>query len=105
MYTPVYTKQFARDLKRSKRQGRNLEVFEITARTLVSAKPLDPIHRNHRLVGNYLGRRDCHLGSDWLPIYKVEETRIVFERMGTLADLFKRWVDPPLPRPNAKLSP
>ena len=90
MYSPVYTKQFERDVKRSKRRGKDLEKFKIIARTLLAGQSLDPIHRDHRLVGNYIGRRECHLESDWLLIYKVEETRMVFERMGTHADLFKR---------------
>jgi mRNA interferase YafQ len=47
------------------------------------------IHRDHRLVGNYAGRRECHLESDWLLIYKTEEIRIIFERTGTHSDLFK----------------
>lgn len=90
MYTPVYTKQFEKDAKRSKRRGKNLEKFKVIARTLLAGQPLDPIHRDHRLVGNYIGRLECHIESDWLLIYKVEETRIVFERMGTHADLFKK---------------
>ena len=90
MYTPVYTSQFERDLKRAKRRGKDLEKFKIVARTLLAGQPLDPIHRDHRLVGKYLDRRECHLESDWLLIYKVEETRMIFERMGTHADLFKR---------------
>jgi len=90
MVTPVYTKQFARDIKRSQRRGRNLEKFKIIARTLIAGEPLDPIHRDHRLVGNYAGRRECHLESDWLLIYKIEESRLVFERIGTHLDLFEK---------------
>ena len=90
MVTPVYTKQFARDIKRSQRRGKNPEKFKIIARTLLAGEPLDAIHRDHRLVGNYAGRRECHLESDWLLIYKIEESRLVFERIGTHADLFKK---------------
>jgi len=32
MYTPVYTKQFAKDLKRCQRRGKNLEKFKILVR-------------------------------------------------------------------------
>lgn len=38
MYTPVYTKQFERDVKRSKRRGKNLEKFKIIARTLLAGQ-------------------------------------------------------------------
>jgi len=90
MYTPVHTKQFGRDIKRSQRRGKNLEKFKIIARTLLAGEPLDPIHRDHRLVGNYSGRRECHLESDWLLIYKIEQSRLIFERIGTHSDLYKR---------------
>ena len=88
-YTPVYTRQFERDIKRSQRRRKNLEKFKIIARTLIAGEPLDTIHRDHRLVGNYAGRRECHLESDWLLIYKTEESRLIFERIGTHSDLFK----------------
>jgi len=40
-------------------------------------------------IGNYAGRRECHIESDWLLIYKLIDEKIVFERMGTHSDLFK----------------
>ena len=60
----------------------------IVARTLLAGEVLDLIHRDHRLLGNYLGRRECHIESDWLLVYKLEEYQIIFERMGTHSDLF-----------------
>lgn len=90
MYTPIYTRQFERDLKRALRRGKNVEKFKIIARTLLAGQPLDPIHRDHRLTGNYAGRRDCHIESDWLLIYKMDGNRLIFERMGTHSDLFRK---------------
>jgi mRNA interferase YafQ len=89
MYTPVYTKQFVRDLKRCQRRGKNLDKFKILVRTLPSGVPLDPIHRDHKLSGNNVGRRDCHIEADWLLIYRVEADTLFLERMGTHSDLFK----------------
>ncbi len=89
MYTPVYTKQFEKDVKRCKRRSKDLEKFKIILRELVAGKQLDPIHRDHRLLGSYIGRRECHIESDWLLIYKIDEPKIIFERMGTHVDLFK----------------
>jgi mRNA interferase YafQ len=90
MFTPVYTRQFERDLKLTIRWGKNIEKFKIIARTLLAGQLLDSLHRDHRLVGNYAGRRDCHIESDWLLIYKIEERRLIFERTGTHSDLFKK---------------
>ena len=90
MYTPIYTKQFARDLKRCQRRGKNLDKFKIIVRSLLAGETLDPIHRDHRLVGAFAGRRDCHIEADWLLIYRVDPDRIFFERMGSHSDLFKK---------------
>ena len=90
MHTPVYTRQFERDLKLAVRRGKNIEKFKIIARTLLAEQPLDAIHRDHRLVGSFAGRRNCHIESDWLLIHKIEERRLIFERMGTHSDLFKK---------------
>lgn len=90
MYTPVYTKQFSKDIKRCQRRGKNLEKFKIIVRTLLSGKPVDAIHRDHKLSGNLVGRRDCHIESDWVLIYRVESDQMYFERMGSHSDLFKK---------------
>jgi len=89
MLIPVYTKLFAKDVKRIKKRGKNLDKFKIIARTLLEGKALDPIHHDRKLIGSYQGRRECHIESDWLLIYKKERDRIIFERSGTHSDLFK----------------
>ncbi len=88
MYQPVYTNQFKKDMKRGQRQNRNTEQFKLIARELLSGSELDPIFRDHKLVGNFEGRRECHVESDWLLIYKQEEDRIIFERIGSHSELF-----------------
>lgn len=89
MLIPVYTRQFEKDLKRCLRRGKNPEKFKIIARTLLADEPLDPIHRDHNLVGDWQGRHDCLIESDWLLIYKIDGKHMVFERMGSHSDLFK----------------
>ncbi len=89
MLNPVYTRQFEGDIKRMKQRGKNLEKLKIIIRSLISEEPLDPIHRDHKLIGSWQGRRECHIESDWLMIYKTEIDRIVFERTGTHSDLFR----------------
>ena len=90
MPTPVFTRQFDNDLKRMQKRGKKLEKIKIIIRSLIEEESLDPIHRNHKLIGNWQGRRECHIESDWLLIYKKEEDRIIFERTGTHSDLFQK---------------
>ena len=87
-YQAVYTRKFSQDVKRAQKRGKNLKKFKIIAETLLNGDLLDGIHRNHNLIGNYTGRSECHIESNWLLIYKIEDDRIIFERMGTHSDLF-----------------
>ena len=90
MLTPVFTRQFERDIKRMKNRGMNLDKLKITIRSLVAEEHLVPIHRDHKLTGNWKGRRECHIEPDWLLIYKTESDCIIFERTGTHSDLFRK---------------
>lgn len=85
MYKPAYTTQFSKDRKR----GKNPEKLKLVIRSLLAGEPLNPLHRNHKLVGNYAGRWECHIESDWLLIYKLQADLIIFERTGTHSDLFQ----------------
>ena len=89
IFLPVYTRQFEKDIKRIKKRGKNLEKIKIIMRTLLQGDQLDPIHQDHKLIGDYKERRGCHIESDWLLIYKIEESRIIFERTGSHSDHFK----------------
>ncbi len=88
MLTPLYTKQFEKDVKRMKKRGKDLEKLKQVVRKLVAEQPLEPRLKDHSLVGNWKGRRECHLEPDWLLIYKLQPETIIFERSGTHADLF-----------------
>ena len=58
MLNPVYTRQFERDIKQMKRRGKNPEKLKIIIRSLISEEALDYIHRDHKLIGNWQGRRE-----------------------------------------------
>ena len=89
MRNPVYTKQFEQDLKRVGRRNKNLEKLKIIIHSLIAQEELDPIQRDHKLVGNYIGRRECHIESDWLLVYKIDKDFIIFERTGSHSDIFR----------------
>ena len=88
MLRPIYTKQFKRDIKRMKKRGDNIEKLKIIIRSIIAEEVLDTIHRDHKLIGNWKGRRECHIESDWLLVYMLESDKVVFERTGTHSDLF-----------------
>ena len=89
MRIPSYTKQFAKDLKRMEKRGKSPEKIKKVIKKLVNEERLDANCKDHKLIGNYKGRRECHIEPDWLLIYKTTGSEIIFERMGTHSDLFE----------------
>jgi mRNA interferase YafQ len=89
MRTPVYTNRFGKDLKLMIKRGYDPESIKSIVRKLIDEIPLERKHRDHLLIGNFKDRRECHIEPDWLLIYRLEGSMIIFERTGTHADLFK----------------
>jgi mRNA interferase YafQ len=83
-----YRNQFKAELKKQEKRGKNLQKFVVVADLIVSGKELPAKYRNHRLIGNFKGRWECHIEPDWLLIYFKTSEEIIFERTGTHADLF-----------------
>jgi len=57
---------------------------------IANAEPLPAALRDHKLIGNYQDRRECHLAGDWLLIYKLEKNTVIFERTGSHSELFEK---------------
>jgi mRNA interferase YafQ len=89
MRKPSFTRQFQKDLKRMKKRGKELPKIKEVMSQLIAEEPLVERYRDHPLIGNYKGRRECHIEPNWLLIYKLEDVNIIFERTGTHSDLFE----------------
>ena len=87
--SPVVTGQFRKDLKRLRRQRKDLARLRETMGALVKGQALPSELRDHKLQGQWRGRRECHIEPDWLLIYLIKPEEIVFERTGSHADLFE----------------
>jgi mRNA interferase YafQ len=86
---PSYTKQFAKDQKGMEKRGKSPEKIKNIIKKLVDEERLDVNYKDHKLIGNYKGRRECHVEQDWLLIYKIIDSEIIFEKTGTHSDLFE----------------
>lgn len=85
----ITTNQFEKELKKLKKQGKDLKKLTDIIRLLVDGKQLPEKHRNHKLQGNYKGTWECHIEPDWLLIYTKNPSYIRLERTGFHSDLFK----------------
>ena len=85
--------QYKKDLKLMKKQGKDIPLLQAIIVELFNENPLPPHNKDHNLVGNYKGHRECHIQPDWLLIYKIraegEERFLVLVRTGTHSDLLE----------------
>jgi mRNA interferase YafQ len=91
MLTIRYSAQFRKDYKAIKKRGYDIRLLEEVLDMLSAKQSLPPKYRDHDLMGNYKGHRECHITSDWLLIYKVKDNELILEltRTGTHSDLFR----------------
>ncbi len=85
-----FTSQFKKDLKLAKKQNKPIdELFDVIDQ-LANQKTLSSRYRDHTLVGNYSGYRECHIEPDWLLVYttKNDILTLVLYRLGSHSDLF-----------------
>ena len=70
-YQIEYTTRFKKEYKLAKKRGREK-------------------YKDHPLVSNWSGYRECHIQSDWLLIYKYKDNELILSltATGSHSDLF-----------------
>lgn len=85
----VFTSRFKKVWNKYSRSGKyKPERFYTVMRLLAAGKSLESNYRDHELSGNMSGYRECHIESDLLVIYCIEENQIKFIDFGTHSELF-----------------
>ena len=89
-YKIVQTGRFKKDLKIIRKRGYDLNLLGIVVDMLASGQKLPDKYKEHNLLGNYFGCKECHITPDWLLIYEVTEEELILylTRTGTHSDLF-----------------
>jgi mRNA interferase YafQ len=83
------TSQFKKDVKRLQKRGKDMVLLKDIILRLASNQSLEAKYRDHALVGNYYGTRECHINPDWLLLYRISEDDLILIRTGTHADPFE----------------
>jgi len=89
MLIPCYAKRFKKDLQRVIKSGKNIQKLKTVIKLLIAQEHLPSKYKEHKLMGEFKERLECHVEPDWLLIYKIDEERIIFEMTGSHSDLFK----------------
>ena len=86
----VTTTAFRKDLKLAKKRGYDLSLIEVVLDMLLEEQILPERYKDHALVGNYTGFRECHILPDWLLIYSINKSELILtaSRTGIHSDLF-----------------
>ena len=90
MYKIRPSVKFQKDLKRVQKRGYDISLLKNVLNLLVSGEPLPAKYKDHSLLGNYTGCRECHITPDWLLVYEIEDSELILylTRTGTHRDLF-----------------
>jgi len=91
-YTVVKTKRFKTAYKRvSQLRGFKKNVFKGVVQKLAEGGELDKKYRDHQLTGNLKDFRECHLASDILLIYQIDDGILVLTlvSVGSHSQLFR----------------
>ena len=82
---------FKRDYKRVVRRGFDVKRLMTVIDILANEKELPEKYKDHALVGEYKGCRECNITSDWLLVYEISGSDLILylTRTGTHSDLFK----------------
>lgn len=87
----ISSKKFEKDLKQAIKRGLDISPLKEVVEMLARKETLDARYKDHSLSGDYSRFRECHIKSDWLLIYRIEddELALFLFRTGTHSDLFR----------------
>lgn len=92
LYEIRSTSLFRKQLKKIKRQGKDLNKLEAIVEKLANKEELDARYRNHMLIDNkyYKNCGECHIETDWLLVYQYlnEELILLLVSTGSHSELF-----------------
>lgn len=87
----LYTNQFKKGFKKIKKLPfEDIKLIFDVISALEHELKLDEKFKDHALIGNYVGYRECHINPDLLLIYKTNQQSLMLTRLGSHSDLF--WI-------------
>lgn len=88
MYQIFRTSSFKKDYKKLSQKNKDL-LKEVLIK-LVNNETLEEKYKDHKLIGDYLGCKECHIKPDLLLIYRIENQILELSliRVGKHSKLF-----------------
>ena len=79
--TLSYTKSFRRDCKVLRKRSWDIDKLDYLVKNLILSK------NGHMLKGHFRGKKECHVGFDWIVIYEMSSNAIKLLRTGTHSEI------------------
>ena len=88
-YRIVKTTRYRKELRKMLRRGKDIKKIGAVVRMLAMGETLPPQYHDHAPSGDLAGLRDCHIESDWVLLYSLEDDvlALTLTRTGTHSDL------------------
>ena len=88
MYQIFRTTSFKKDYKKLSQKNKNI-LKEVIIK-LANNEILEEKYKDHKLIGDYLGCRECHVKPDLVLIYRIDNQvlELALVRIGNHSDLF-----------------
>ena len=89
LYEVKRTSRFKKEYRLAKKRGENMQLLREIIVKLANGETLPDKNRDHALIGDWLGFRECHITGDWLLVYKKDDDVLVLTltRTGSHSDL------------------
>ncbi len=89
-YTIKPTTRFQKDVKRIQKRGYDISLLTGIIKKLANGEMLPEKNRDHNLIGDYVGCRECHITPNWLLVYEIDNGELILylTRTGSHSDLF-----------------
>lgn len=91
MYTLRTTQEFDKDVKRCKKNGRNMQLLRDVVELLEENGSVPESYKPHMLHDEYAGLWECHIEEDWLLVWCQNDKRLtlLLTNTGTHKELFQ----------------
>ena len=91
MYTLRTTQEFDKDVKRCKKNGRNMQLLRDVVELLEENGSVPESYKPHMLHDEYAGLWECHIEEDWLLVWHQNDKRLtlLLTNTGTHKELFQ----------------
>jgi mRNA interferase YafQ len=86
----AYSRHFSKDWDRLNSSGRFSlrELKGVMLLLIANDEPLPKHWKDHPLKGDWRSHRECHIGGDFLLIYRCDDDSVWFDRAGRHSELF-----------------